>query len=936
MKKLVIGILAHVDAGKTTLSERLLYLCGVIRQIGRVDHGDTFLDNYELEKERGITIFSKQAILKTEDVEVTLLDTPGHVDFSAEMERTLQVLDYAILVINGMDGVQSHTMTLWRLLERYQIPTFLFVNKMDQNGTDHEALLADLKAHLHENCVDFGKIQENDEENTLTSDQMENIAVCDETLLEKYLETGSIEEEEITELITQRKIFPCYFGSALKEDGVEDFWNGVQKYTREPKRPAEFGAKVFKIARDEQGNRLTYMKITGGSLKAKTMLSSRAKGQALPGVRQQQEDWEEKADQLRLYSGAKYTTITEAEAGTICAVTGLTRTYPGEGLGIESESELPVLEPVLNYQIQLPDDCDPHQMLQKLRQLEEEEPELHILWDSQLGEIHAQLMGEVQIEILKKLIWDRFHVAVEFGTGSIVYKETVAEPVEGVGHFEPLRHYAEVHLLIEPGEPGSGMVYETNCSEDLLSKNWQRLIITHLEEKHKGVLTGSELTDTKITLIAGRAHIKHTEGGDFRQATYRAVRQGLMQAKSRLLEPVYAYRLEIPSECIGRAMTDIQQMCGTFSAPEQEGELSILSGTAPVSTMRGYQREVVAYSRGHGRLFCTLKGYAPCHNEEEVVERIGYLPEADLSNTPDSVFCAHGAGFVVPWYEVPDYMHIEGMEQESEEEKMLRAANEAKRAKQEIVRSLEDYEAENEELKQIFERTYGPVKVYRQDDEEQYQSSAPKGVSTYRPTKKKQQEEEYLLVDGYNIIFGWPELNELSKTDIAAARLTLMDILSNYQGYSKCKLILVFDAYKVPGGTEHVEKYHNIYIVYTKEAETADQYIEKTVHAMGRKHRVTVATSDGLEQVIILGQGGVRMSALGLKKQIESAGHEIREMCTTKSDSGKVYLFHETSDDVKKKLDEIRLEKNDRKNDKKLILGNRGKSKKTFENIFII
>ena len=577
----------------------------------------------------------------------------------------------------------------------------------------------------------------------------------------------------------------------------------------------------------------------------------------------------------------------------------------------------------------LPADLDPQLALPKLHLLEEEEPQLQLVWQEETSEIHARVMGEVQIEILQSLIRERFGVEAFFTSGSIIYKETVENTVEGIGHFEPLRHYAEVHLLIEPGEPGSGMVYETNCSEDLLSKNWQRLIITHLEEKkHKGVLTGSELTDTKITLIAGRAHIKHTEGGDFRQATYRAVRQGLMQAKSRLLEPVYAYRLEIPSECIGRAMTDIQQMCGTFSAPEQEGELSILSGTAPVSTMRGYQREVVAYSRGHGRLFCTLKGYAPCHNEEEVVERIGYLPEADLSNTPDSVFCAHGAGFVVPWYEVPDYMHIEGMEQESEEEKMLRAANEAKRAKQEIVRSLEDYEAENEELKQIFERTYGPVKVYRQDDEEQYQSSAPKGASTYRPAKKKQQEEEYLLVDGYNIIFGWPELNELSKTDIAAARLTLMDILSNYQGYSKCKLILVFDAYKVPGGTEHVEKYHNIYIVYTKEAETADQYIEKTVHAMGRKHRVTVATSDGLEQVIILGQGGVRMSALGLKKQIESAGHEIREMCTTKSDSGKVYLFHETSDDVKKKLDEIRLEKNDRKNDKKLILGNRGKSKK--------
>ena len=543
MKKLVIGILAHVDAGKTTLSEELLYLCGEIRKIGRVDHGDAFLDTYELEKERGITIFSKQALLKTENMEVTLLDTPGHVDFSAEMERTLQVLDYAILVINGMDGVQSHTMTLWRLLERYQIPTFLFVNKMDQQGTDHDALLNDLKQHLHENCVDFGRTQDTDHGMyELTPEQLENIAVCEEDILETYLETGIVEDRDIARLIIQRKIFPCYFGSALKEKGVKDFWNGVQKYTTEPKRPTEFGAKVFKIARDEQGNRLTYMKITGGSLKVKTLLSSKSNGQSLPGRKAENTDWEEKADQIRLYSGAKYELTSEAEAGTVCAVTGLTRTYPGEGLGIEQESELPILEPVLNYQIILPDDCDPHQMLQKLRQLEEEEPQLHILWDSQFSEIHAQLMGEVQIEILKKMIWDRFHVAVEFGAGSIVYKETVAEPVEGVGHFEPLRHYAEVHLLIEPGEPGSGCQFFTACSEDVLARNWQRLILTHLEEKeHIGVLTGSPLTDVQITILTGRAHAKHTEGGDFRQATYRAVRQGLRKAKNILLEPYYEF-----------------------------------------------------------------------------------------------------------------------------------------------------------------------------------------------------------------------------------------------------------------------------------------------------------------------------------------------------------------------------------------------------------
>lgn len=923
MKKLVIGILAHVDAGKTTLSERLLYLCGVIRQIGRVDHGDTFLDNYELEKERGITIFSKQAILKTEDVEVTLLDTPGHVDFSAEMERTLQVLDYAILVINGMDGVQSHTMTLWRLLERYQIPTFLFVNKMDQNGTDHESLLADLKAHLHENCVDFGKIQENDEENTLTSDQMENIAVCDETLLEKYLETGSIEEEEITELITQRKIFPCYFGSALKEDGVEDFWNGVQKYTREPKRPVEFGAKVFKIARDEQGNRLTYMKITGGSLKAKTMLSSRAKGQALPGVRQQQEDWEEKADQLRLYSGAKYTTITEAEAGTICAVTGLTRTYPGEGLGIESESELPVLEPVLNYQIQLPDDCDPHQMLQKLRQLEEEEPELHILWDSQLGEIHAQLMGEVQIEILKKLIWDRFHVAVEFGTGSIVYKETVAEPVEGVGHFEPLRHYAEVHLLIEPGEPGSGCQFFTACSEDVLARNWQRLILTHLEEKeHIGVLTGSPLTDVQITLLTGRAHAKHTEGGDFRQATYRAVRQGLRKAKNILLEPYYEFRLEVPAEMIGRAMADVQKMQGSFESPETDGTTAVLKGTAAVSQMRDYQKEVVAYTHGTGKLFCTLKGYAPCKNQEEIVQKAAYDPESDLENPTGSVFCAHGAGFVVPWDQVEDYMHLnsgvelEGLDGETWYDDVDYAENPGTAVDNaNVSRSTSGKNGkfsysgsydEEEELQAIFERTFGPIKRDRAAFQKKtVHSSAP----TVRYRQGKPRKEEYLLVDGYNIIFSWEELNELAKENIHAACDKLMDILSNYQGYRKCTLILVFDAYKVEGHMEEVLTYHNIYVVYTKEAETADQYIEKTVHRIGRQYQVTVATSDGLEQVIIMGQGAHRISAQGLKKEIEDTEKNARAEWHQQRQSSKTYLFDHMSEELQAQMEKIRLGK---------------------------
>ena len=925
MKKLVIGILAHVDAGKTTLSEELLYLCGEIRKIGRVDHGDAFLDTYELEKERWITIFSKQALLKTENMEVTLLDTPGHVDFSAEMERTLQVLDYAILVINGMDGVQSHTMTLWRLLERYQIPTFLFVNKMDQQGTDHDALLNDLKQHLHENCVDFGRTQDTDcGMYELTPEQLENIAVCEEDLLETYLETGIVEDRDIARLIVQRKIFPCYFGSALKEKGVKDFWNGVQKYTAEPKRPTEFGAKVFKIARDEQGNRLTYMKITGGSLKVKTLLSSNSNGQSLPGRKAEEAAWEEKADQIRLYSGAKYELTSEAEAGTVCAVTGLTRTYPGEGLGIEQESELPILEPVLNYQIILPDDCDPHQMLQKLRQLEEEEPQLHILWDSQFSEIHAQLMGEGQIEILKKLIWDRFHVAVEFGAGSIVYKETVAEPVEGVGHFEPLRHYAEVHLLIEPGEPGSGCQFFTACSEDVLARNWQRLILTHLEEKeHIGVLTGSPLTDVQITILTGRAHAKHTEGGDFRQATYRAVRQGLRKARNILLEPYYEFRLEVPAEMIGRAMSDVQKMQGTFDAPEVEGETAILKGTAAVAQMRDYQKEVVSYTHGTGKLFCSLKGYAPCKNQDEVVQNIGYDPEADLENPTGSVFCAHGAGFVVPWDQVEAYMHLQSgvdmdeLDSESWYEDVESAQNlgtavdntnisgniSGKNGKFSYSGSYE----EEEELQAIFERTFGPMKRDRTAFQKKtVHSSTP--ATRYRAGKPRQ--EEYLLVDGYNIIFSWEELNELAKENIHAACDKLMDILSNYQGYRKCTLILVFDAYKVEGHVEEIIPYHNIYVVYTKEAETADQYIEKTVHRIGRQYQVTVATSDGLEQVIIMGQGAHRISAQGLKKEIEDTEKTAREEWHQRRQSSKTYLFDHMSEEMQEQMEKIRLGEN--------------------------
>ncbi len=891
-KHLCIGILAHVDAGKTTLSESLLYLCGKIRKLGRVDHGDAYLDNFELERERGITIFSKQAQLTMGNLEVTLLDTPGHVDFSAEMERTLQVLDYAILVINGADGVQGHTMTLWRLLKRYQIPVFLFVNKMDQEGTDHDALLADLKKRLDENCMDFAPDQDQDE-------FMENLAMCEETLLERYLESGQVSKSEITQLITARKVFPCYFGSALKMTGVEELINGIEAYAKPPSYPSQFGAKIYKIARDDQGSRLTYMKITGGVLKVKSQLTNRRDSRV--------EIWEEKADQIRIYSGAKFEMVKEAPAGTICAVTGLTRTYPGQGLGIEPESELPVLEPVLNYQIQLPPDCDVHQMLLKLRQLEEEEPQLHIVWDEQLSEIHAMLMGEVQIEILKRLIWERFHVAVEFGTGNIVYKETILEPVEGVGHFEPLRHYAEVHLLLEPGERGSGLQFFTACSEDVLDRNWQRLILTHLEEKeHRGVLTGSAITDMQITLLTGRSHIKHTEGGDFRQATYRAVRQGLKKAKSVLLEPYYEFRLEVPAEMVGRAMADIQKMQGTFLPPETEGEMTVLKGSAPVAAMRDYQSQVISYTKGRGRLFCSLKGYAPCQNQEEIVEAAGYDSERDLDNPTGSVFCAHGAGFVVPWYEVEEYMHLDsGVDFAEEDTENAEKEEEAAAYHPPASAYAGSYE-DDKELQAIFERTFGPVKHDKAIVHKRVVHSAP---SAPRYQTKKKGQEEYLLVDGYNIIFAWQELRELAEADIHAACDKLMDILSNYQGYKKCTLILVFDAYKLEGHAEEVFPYHNIHVVYTKEAETADQYIEKTVHRIGREYQVTVATSDRLEQVIILGQGATRISALGLKEEIEEAARQLRQEWHEKRQSSRNYLFDHMPEEMADYMEEVRLGK---------------------------
>ena len=876
-----IGLLAHVDAGKTTLAESLLYHTGAIRKMGRVDHQNAFLDTYELERARGITIFSKQAGFTLGDREVVLLDTPGHVDFSAEMERTLQILDYAVLIIGGTDGVQGHVETLWRLLRQYKIPVFLFINKMDQDGADPSEILKELQGRLDEKCIDFTASQQQEE-------FMENLAMCDETILETYLEEGEISKEQVRELIARRKVFPCYFGSALKSQGIQEFLKGLETYTKVPDYPDTFGAKVYKISRDEKGSRLTHMKITGGSLKVKQVLSG--------------EDWEEKADQIRIYSGAGFEAIKEAPAGSVCAVTGLTRTHAGQGLGIEQTSGEPLLIPVLNYEIQLPEECDVHQMFLKLRQLEEEEPELHIVWNSQLNEIHAQVMGEVQIEILKNMIQERFGISVEFGSGNIVYKETIEEPVEGTGHFEPLRHYAEVHLLLEPGESGSGLEFAVSCSEDMLDKNWQRLILTHLEEKaHKGVLTGSDITDMKITLVAGKAHLKHTEGGDFRQATYRAVRQGLRKAKSVLLEPVYEYRLEVPSDMVGRAMTDIQKMYGTFQGPEIEGEMSVLTGVAPVVNMGGYQSEVTAYTRGRGRLSCTLKGYQPCHNAEEVIEAAGYEPDADMENPTGSVFCAHGAGFVVNWDEVDTYAHIQtelGLE-ETEQETVLQTQP------AQPYKSFDEIRLDQEELEEIFTRTYGPIR--RERNAFQKASRTVTAPASPRKSKPKEPEKEYLLVDGYNIIFAWEDLNELAKVNIEGARNKLMDILCNYQGYKKCTLILVFDAYKVEGGQGSVQKYHNIHVVYTKEAETADQYIEKTVHEIGKKYHVTVATSDALEQVIILGHGADRLSARNLREEIQRMKEEIREDYLEKQKKSGTYLFDHLPEELSDLMEDVRL-----------------------------
>ena len=849
-KQIVLGILAHVDSGKTTLSEAMLYRAGVTRRLGRVDHKDAFLDTDALEKARGITIFSKQALLTAGDTDITLLDTPGHVDFSTETERTLQVLDYAVLVVSGTDGVQSHTETLWRLLRRYHVPTFVFVNKMDLPGMERQELLAQLNRRLGEGFVDFGAEQ---------ADRDEALALCDENLMDRMLDAGQLSDADLIPAIARRHMFPCWFGAALKLEGVDELLDGLDRYTRPAPALEAFGAKVFKVSQDEQGARLTWLRVTGGELKVKAQLTGEADG----------EPWAEKANQLRLYSGAKYTLAEAIGPGQVCAVTGLTKARPGEGLGAERDSDLPVLEPVLSYQVLLPEGADVHAALGKLHRLEEEEPQLHVVWNETLGEIHVQLMGEIQLEVLRSLLAERFGLAVEFGPGGILYKETITEPMEGVGHYEPLRHYAEVHLKLEPLPRGSGMQFAVDCREEVLDKNWQRLVLTHLEEKqHLGVLTGSPLTDVKITLIAGRAHLKHTEGGDFRQATYRAVRQGLMLAKSQLLEPWYAFRLEVPAENIGRAMSDIQRMEGTFDPPESGEETAVLTGFAPVSTMRSYPMEVVSYTRGRGHLSLTLDGYRPCHNAQEVIAAIGYEPEHDLDNPADSVFCAHGAGFVVPWDQVRSHMHVD-----SGWGKSTRPEQEAAVPQRRAMAYRATLE-EDAELLKIFERTYGPIK---RDP-----------LAAFRPVQKRERPDfaaeqweiapEYLLVDGYNIIFAWDELNALSKESLDAARHKLMDILCNYQGFQKCVLILVFDAYRVPGSPGSIEQYHNIHVVYTKEAETADMFIERVTHEIGRNRRVRVATSDGMEQIIILGHGALRVSARMFHEEVQNVEKQIRAL----------------------------------------------------------
>ncbi len=851
MKRLVTGILAHVDSGKTTLSEALLYNAGEIRNVGRVDHRNTFLDTNYLERERGITIFSKQAEISFNGLGITLLDTPGHVDFSPETERTLQVLDCAILVISGTDGVQSHTETLWNLLIRYKIPTFIFVNKMDLSGADKNNIMYQLKKRLDYRCVDFDDISRDGFN--------EELAECDEKIMQSFFDSGEISDKDIIDAISMRKIFPCCFGSALKMNGIDKFVEVFSKYSKGFEGTRDFGAKVYKISEDEQGNRLTHLKITGGSLKVRTILESRFDAK---------DKWSEKVTQIRIYSGTKYRTVDEVSDGMICAVTGLSHTFSGEGLGCEPNSSMPVLEPVLTYSVIINDETPEHIALLKLRRLEEEDPQLHIIWNEQHREIHVQLMGEIQLEVLKSIISERFGMNIEFGQGSIAYKETIASTVEGVGHYEPLRHYAEVHLLLEPLERGSGLKFAADCREDNLDKNWQRLILTHLEEKtHLGVLTGSPITDMKITLVSGRAHQKHTEGGDFRQATYRAVRQGLKMAESILLEPWYNFRLEIPSESVGRAMSDLQRMNADFEPAMSDGELSVITGSASVSEIGDYQSEINAYTRGRGRIICSLKGYEPCRNSEEIIEKIGYKSEADVDNTADSVFCTHGAGFVVKWNEVHNYMHLESAIKpdvviEPVEFNIKRAENYCSQL------------ASDKELMEIFERTYGAIK---RDSREAFKRKIKRETIPTEKVRPLPKGPEYLLVDGYNIIFAWDNLQKIAKDNLDLARHQLINTLCNYQAFRQCNLIIVFDAYKVNGNKGEIEKIHNINVVYTKEAETADMYIQKITSKLSKEYRVRVATSDAAEQLVILGNGAYRVSAMEFYEEVKAVENAIKE-----------------------------------------------------------
>ena len=889
MKQLTLGILAHVDAGKTTLSEALLFTAGAIRKAGRVDKKDAFLDNYELERERGITIFSKQAVFSYEDLRITLLDTPGHVDFSTEMERTLQVLDAAVLLISAADGVQSHTRTLWKLLESYQVPVFLFVNKMDQPGADQEKILAGIQNQLSGNCVDFtplvGAAATESKGAALEADMqeaMEAVAICDEELLNSFLTDGRISQGQLREKIAERKVFPCLFGSALRLQGIEALLSAIAAYAPEKTYQEAFGARVFKVTRDSQGSRLTHMKITGGTLKAKMELTCA-------------EDKTEKVNQIRVYSGERFEAVNEAAAGSVCAVTGLLGTMAGQGLGMEKNLESPFLTPVLSYCLLLPEGTDPMAVMPKLKELEEEDPALSFTWEEELKEIHVHVMGEVQMEILKVLIRERFGLEIAFGKGRIVYKETIADTVEGVGHFEPLRHYAEVHLLLEPGEPGSGLQFEADCSEDILARNWQRLILTHLEEKqHRGVLTGSAITDMKITLVSGRAHQKHTEGGDFRKATYRAVRQGLMEAMSVLLEPYYEFRLEIPEEMTGRAMTDMEKLFADFTLAERAEGRCVLTGCAPVETMRDYQKEVYAYTRGQGSLTVRLKGYMPCHNADEVIEERHYDPEADLRNPAGSVFCSHGAGFVVPWNQVKEYMHVEScfagdrkvIEESAFQEELEKRKEAARKREENRSASGGEYFLGTDEIDAILQQATGAGRGLEKKKEgwqRQSRSTETRQAATrvYQGQPKK---EEYLLVDGYNVIFAWEELSALSKVTLDGARGRLLDILCDYQAMKGCRLIVVFDAYRLKGHPEEAYAYHNIYVVYTKEAETADRYIERFAHDNSKKYQITVATSDGLEQIIIRGEGCRLLSSRDLQADVERQKEQTRGILEEKKE----------------------------------------------------